>query len=92
MCYAKNGHGVSKKKKKRLELLYINWIVLKKTKTSFSHHPIFFLMLAQSLPTQIPTFEEEVTPGRVLEMKEDGTGLSVLDPWLAPFDGALRHR
>jgi hypothetical protein len=52
----------------------------------------FFLMLAQSLPTQIPTFEEEVTPGRILEMKEDGTGLSVLDPWLSPFDGALRHR
>lgn len=40
----------------------------------------------------VPTFEEEVSPGRVLTMPADGTGLSVLDPWLSPFDNALRER
>ncbi|KAI8073714.1 1,4-alpha-glucan-branching enzyme GBE1 [Thamnidium elegans] len=40
----------------------------------------------------IPTFKEEVSPGRVLTMDADGTGLSVIDPWLKPFDDALRER
>jgi 1,4-alpha-glucan branching enzyme len=40
----------------------------------------------------VPTFKEEVSPGRVLTMPADGSGLSVLDPWLNPFDDALRER
>ncbi|KAI8580360.1 hypothetical protein K450DRAFT_238150 [Umbelopsis ramanniana AG] len=37
-------------------------------------------------------FQTEVEPGRVLTMPTDGTGVAVLDPWLEPFTGALRHR
>ncbi|RCH92382.1 alpha-1,4-glucan branching enzyme [Rhizopus stolonifer] len=44
------------------------------------------------MSTQVITFQEEVSPGRVLTMNTDGTGLSVLDPWLSPFDDALRRR
>ncbi|CAO3592610.1 unnamed protein product [Absidia cylindrospora] len=40
----------------------------------------------------IPTFSQEVEPGRVLSMKADGTGLAVLDPWLDPFKNDLRER
>lgn len=40
----------------------------------------------------VRTFEAEVSPGRVLKMTADGTGLSVIDPWLKPFDDALRER
>ncbi|KAL7308829.1 alpha-1,4-glucan branching enzyme [Mucor circinelloides] len=42
--------------------------------------------------SNIPTFKEEVSPGRVLTMAADGTGLSVIDPWLKPFNDALRER
>jgi 1,4-alpha-glucan branching enzyme len=41
---------------------------------------------------KIPTFQSEVSPGRVLTMDADGTGLSVVDPWLEPFNDALRER
>jgi 1,4-alpha-glucan branching enzyme len=44
------------------------------------------------MTSNAPTFDEEVSPGRVLKMAADGTGLSVIDPWLKPFDGALRER
>lgn len=40
----------------------------------------------------VPTFEEEISPGRVVTMAADGTGLSVVDPWLKPHDDALRER
>ncbi|KAI7905369.1 1,4-alpha-glucan-branching enzyme GBE1 [Cokeromyces recurvatus] len=40
----------------------------------------------------VSTFQEEVSPGRVLTMPADGTGLSVIDPWLEPFNGSLRER
>ncbi|KAI9482837.1 MAG: 1,4-alpha-glucan-branching enzyme GBE1 [Benjaminiella poitrasii] len=40
----------------------------------------------------VPTFQEEVSPGRVLTMPADGTGLSVIDPWLEPFNDSLRER
>jgi 1,4-alpha-glucan branching enzyme len=39
-----------------------------------------------------PTFSQEVEPGRVLTMKADGTGLTVLDSWLDPFKDDLRKR
>lgn len=42
--------------------------------------------------SEIATFEEEISPGRVVTMTNDGTGLSVVDPWLKPFDDALRER
>ncbi|KAI9015855.1 1,4-alpha-glucan-branching enzyme GBE1 [Phycomyces nitens] len=41
---------------------------------------------------EVKTFKTEVEPGRVLTMPEDGTGLTVLDPWLDPFKDALRQR
>lgn len=41
---------------------------------------------------EVKTFEQEVSPGRVLTMPNDGTGLSVIDPFLAPFNDALRER
>lgn len=44
------------------------------------------------MASQVPVFKSQVEPGRVLEMPADGTGLSVLDPWLAPFNDALRER
>lgn len=44
------------------------------------------------IAANIPTFEEEIAPGRVVTMPADGTGLSVVDPWLKPFDDALRER
>ncbi|OZJ03357.1 hypothetical protein BZG36_03000, partial [Bifiguratus adelaidae] len=34
----------------------------------------------------------EVEPGRVLVYPDDGTGLVVLDPWLKPFEEAIRKR
>lgn len=40
----------------------------------------------------VPTFEEEISPGRVVKMAADGTGLSVIDPWLKNHDDALRER
>lgn len=50
-------------------------------------------MLTESNPnSKVPTFKTEVEPGRVLTMPTDGTGVVVLDPWLEPFTGALRHR
>ncbi|KAG0758859.1 hypothetical protein G6F16_000510 [Rhizopus arrhizus] len=44
------------------------------------------------MSTQVITFQEEVSPGRILTMPTDGTGLSVLDPWLTPYNDALRQR
>lgn len=44
------------------------------------------------MSSKVPTFESEVSPGRVLTMDADGTGLSVVDPWLKPFNDALRER
>lgn len=44
------------------------------------------------ITSNIPTFETEISPGRVVKMTADGTGLSVVDPWLKPFDDALRER
>ncbi|KAG1288908.1 hypothetical protein G6F66_009525 [Rhizopus arrhizus] len=41
---------------------------------------------------EVRTFEQEVSPGHVLKMPNDGTGLSVIDPYLAPFNDALRER
>lgn len=38
------------------------------------------------------TFQRQVEPGRILTMPTDGTGLVVLDPWLEPFQDALRTR
>lgn len=40
----------------------------------------------------VETFQQEVSPGQVLTMPADGTGLSVIDPWLAPFNDALSER
>ncbi|GAB5587598.1 alpha-1 [Umbelopsis nana] len=40
----------------------------------------------------VPTFQEEVEPGRVLTMPEDGSGVTVLDPWLEPYKDSLRSR
>jgi 1,4-alpha-glucan branching enzyme len=40
----------------------------------------------------VPVFQEEVEPGRVLTMPEDGTGVVVLDPWLEPYKDALVAR
>lgn len=40
----------------------------------------------------VPTFEEEISPGRVVKMVADGTGLSVIDPWLESHNDALRAR
>lgn len=45
-----------------------------------------------NMSTQVITFQEEVSPGRILTMPTDGTGLSVLDPWLTPYNEALRQR
>jgi hypothetical protein len=60
------------------------------------HISFYFLivsMTAESKPsTDVPTFKAEIEPGRVLTMPADGTGVAVLDPWLEPFTGALRHR
>lgn len=59
----------------------------------FSSSSFSSITLIMSTTTQtISTFEEEVSPGRVLTMPTDGTGLSVLDPWLSPFDDYLRER
>ncbi|KAI9285985.1 1,4-alpha-glucan-branching enzyme GBE1 [Umbelopsis sp. AD052] len=40
----------------------------------------------------VPTFQEEIEPGRFLTMPEDGSGVVVLDPWLEPFKPALQAR
>ncbi|KAI8329040.1 1,4-alpha-glucan-branching enzyme GBE1 [Chlamydoabsidia padenii] len=48
--------------------------------------------MTTSKQDNVPTFTQEVEPGRVLEMKADGTGLTVLDPWLEPFKDDLRKR
>jgi 1,4-alpha-glucan branching enzyme len=40
----------------------------------------------------VPTFQEEIEPGRVLTMPADGSGVTVLDPWLEPYKDALRSR
>ena len=40
----------------------------------------------------LDTFDTEVETGRVLTMPTDGTGLSILDPWLEPFKDDLRAR
>ncbi|KAI9307970.1 1,4-alpha-glucan-branching enzyme GBE1 [Cunninghamella echinulata] len=40
----------------------------------------------------IPTFQEEVEPGRVLTLPADGTGLTIIDPWLDPFKEELKKR
>lgn len=53
---------------------------------------VFFLINIMALTSNVPTFKEEVSPGRVLTMAADGTGLSVVDPWLEPFNDALRER
>jgi len=37
-------------------------------------------------------FKEEVTPGHFITMKDDGTGLTEIDPWLKPFAHALQER
>lgn len=44
------------------------------------------------MTSSVPTFKEEVSPGRVLTMPADGTGLSVIDPWLEPHNDALKQR
>ena len=44
------------------------------------------------MSTQVITFQEEVSPGRILTMPTDGTGLSVLDPWLTPYNDSPRQR
>ncbi|KAI8068333.1 1,4-alpha-glucan-branching enzyme GBE1 [Gongronella butleri] len=44
------------------------------------------------MPASPATFETEVEPGRVLTMQQDGTGLTVLDPWLEPFKEQLAKR
>ncbi|KAI8381474.1 1,4-alpha-glucan-branching enzyme GBE1 [Radiomyces spectabilis] len=46
----------------------------------------------QAADPPVETFQEEVEPGRVLTMPADGTGLTVLDPWLKPFSNELRQR
>ncbi|OZJ02711.1 1,4-alpha-glucan-branching enzyme [Bifiguratus adelaidae] len=38
------------------------------------------------------TFIGEVEPGRTLTLPADGTGITVIDPWLKPFEEPLRHR
>lgn len=67
--------------------------------TFHSLYSILFFFFCPSLHvkdkkkmTATTTFKEEVSPGRVLTMDADGTGLSVIDPWLKPFDDALRER
>lgn len=60
----------------------------------FTSQYFFSLLFVNTMATtsNIPTFKEEVSPGRVLTMAADGTGLSVIDPWLEPFNDALRER
>ena len=60
----------------------------------FTSQYFFPLLFVNTMATtsNIPTFKEEVSPGRVLTMAADGTGLSVIDPWLKPFNDALRER
>jgi hypothetical protein len=55
-----------------------------------SHYYTFIFY--KKMSSKVPTFESEVSPGRVLTMDADGTGLSVVDPWLKPFNDALRER
>ncbi|CAO3630115.1 unnamed protein product [Cunninghamella blakesleeana] len=45
-----------------------------------------------SIKETISTFQEEVEPGRVLTLPADGTGLTVIDPWLEPFKEELKKR
>lgn len=45
-----------------------------------------------SVKNTILTFQEEVEPGRVLTLPADGTGLTVIDPWLEPFKEELKKR
>jgi hypothetical protein len=63
----------------------------KKAPNDFLTHDIRFSHSSEMSQT-VPTFQEEIEPGRFLTMPEDGTGVAVIDPWLEPFKPALQSR
>jgi hypothetical protein len=59
---------------------------------TFFFSSFFLFSIQKKMSFEVRTFEQEVSPGHVLTMPNDGTGLSVIDPFLAPFNDALRER
>jgi hypothetical protein len=66
--------------------------VPKKAPNDFLAHGIRLSHSSAMSQQTVPTFQEEIEPGRFLTMPEDGSGVVVIDPWLEPFKPALQTR